>query len=302
MAEDRQRLPARLAAALTRRGAWPSATAAARPATEAPQAATSEDFPSERDAAAPQPEEAARSARREWPSALEAFTLDAAFEVVAVAGTKGEDASEDAFNAAGHHVAVADGASSSWEAGRWAQALVDAWTTDRDAHQQWLASARQAFVAATPTSDGALAWLEDAAAQRGAYAAFLGVDLEAERDQVHWHAHACGDVTAIQLSADGVHTVFHEPSTHGFGSHPKLLTSLDEAGKEIDTTTGVLLPGQSLLLATDAVAEFLIARASSAELQALHRAAPSELAEVVRAAAREGRIEVDDLTLLRVSR
>lgn len=238
-----------------------------------------------------------------WPDRFVTTTVLAShFEVMTVACAKGPDPSEDAVAAGGARVAVADGASSSWEAGRWSQALVDAWVKASDDDEAWLIAAQRQFSAAMPDSPGELAWLEEAAAQKGAHAAFLGLEVSDEVAHLRWRARSVGDVTAAVVHRDAVVEVFPDPEDHGFGSHPPLVSSLQPTQAVADQHESTLADGEVLLVMTDAVAEYVVTSAEPAALATLAGGTSDAITGLLSRAGRAGDIEVDDLTLLRLRR
>lgn len=230
-----------------------------------------------------------------------------------------EDPSEDAYavDIVTARFALADGASSAWRAGDWAAELVAAWVMTPpskprsggrvEAFGRWLdALRRTSTLSAEPSVPQA--WFAEAAAERGAYAAFLGLALTGLGGRrPRWTATAVGDVCLLHVRGDGLLLATPVDDPAAFGSHPDLLSSLTGAPiPDPVVAEGSLRAGDMLLLATDAVAAFLL------RLDRLHPAADGALWATVRRLdtpgflrlATEGiaaeQLERDDLTLVRI--
>ncbi len=226
------------------------------------------------------------------------------------------DPSEDAYavEVAAGRVALADGASSAWRAGDWAAALAAAWVEHGPApagaagdaegwEAGWLDTARAAFDAAEGDAQ-ARPWFAQAAAARGAHAAFLGLALaDLDGPQPTWRSHAVGDVCAFHVRAGRLlaATPLHDPDA--FTSRPDLLTSLPDAPAPPPVVAaGALAADDVLLLATDALAVLLLRldgpdRPVWEHVGRLDRAG---FAALVAAGLRAGLAERDDMTLVRV--
>ena len=220
------------------------------------------------------------------------------------------DPSEDAYavEAASGRVALADGASSAWRAGDWAAALSAAWVAHDPAAvgeraDGWLDAARTAF-SAGDAEPGTRPWFADAAAERGAHAAFLGlalVDLDGARPM--WRTHAVGDVCAFHVRDGRLRTATPIADPARFTSRPDLLTSLPDVPTPAPTRAeGELAAGDLLVLATDALAALLLrldarSRPVWHHVGRLDRAAFTAL---VAAGIDAGLLERDDVTLVRV--
>jgi len=163
--------------------------------------------------------------------------------------------------------AMADGASDSFEARLWSRALVDA------------------FIRQPPSPDELLSWLEDPIrtwkegiqweglawyavekARLGAFATLLGVtltipeakDTEGPAPGVCWKALALGDTCLFQIRGEEMVAHFPLERSTEFNTTPPLLsTRLDYTRRsiaELRCAEGQCLPGDYLLLITDALA------------------------------------------------
>ena len=203
-------------------------------------------------------------------------------------------------------LAVADGASDSFESRIWAHALAEA------------------FVRAPPPTDGVLAWLAEPAqvwrehihwdqltwyaaekARRGAFATLLGLTIDAGADAaVTWHALALGDACLLHVCGAALLTAFPLTASADFGNAPPLLATRPEYSRrsleELQTARGTLATGDLLLLATDAMAAWLLHEIEAdrhpwAALVGLDEAGFAALVDRLRA---EGALRNDDVTLL----
>jgi hypothetical protein len=224
------------------------------------------------------------------------------------------DASEDAYavDAAAGLVALADGASSAWRAGDWAAALVAAWTASpprraRGGHvpsfARWVADARRDFTAADRA--GAQGeWFTEAAAERGAHAALLALALGGlDGRRPRWRATAVGDVCCFHVRDDRLEVAVPLDDPARFTSHPDLLSSLPEAvvpGPVV--AEGGLRTGDMLVLATDALAAFLLRLDAAGEpvWPVVRRIDTARFGALVAQGIAAGLLERDDATLVRI--
>ncbi len=211
------------------------------------------------------------------------------------AGSRAEEYEDAfAFSAEGtwpFRAAVADGATESAFARRWAEQLArgymasGGWT----ALPAWQEAWRQAVAARAE----ALPWYAEAKAAEGAFAAALGLTLE---DGGTWRATAVGDCCLFHLR-DGGEERLRWPlaAPDAFGSRPALLPSRPErAMPALRTCAGTYGPGDAFLLATDAVAAWLM-RTGPARALGFDEAVFRVEVEEARAS---GALRNDDATLL----
>jgi serine/threonine protein phosphatase PrpC len=223
------------------------------------------------------------------------------------------DASEDAYavDVASGRFALADGASSAWRAGDWAAALVAAWVDAPVRSREGLATAFARTLAATQESftdedrgDGEREWFTEAAAERGAHAALLGLRLVAlDGRRPRWRALAVGDVCAFHVRGDQLLAAVPIDDPARFTSRPDLLSSIPgERGPEPVMGEGELRAGDLLVLATDALAAFLLRLdARSEPVWAVVRALDVDRFRVLVAQGiAAGLLERDDTTLVRI--
>ena len=174
----------------------------------------------------------------------------------------GEDEYEDAWAVAPERgrYAVADGASESSFAGRWAQLLTEAFLTAPQPPDlaEWLAPPRRTWSAEVMGLE--LPWFAEMKREQGAFATFLGLGVRpptAERAG-KWRALAVGDSCLIRVRRDGQIRSFPIQKASDFGNQPRLLGSRGGPPPAPDHAAGTLAVGDRLLLMTDALAQWFL--------------------------------------------
>jgi hypothetical protein len=164
-----------------------------------------------------------------------------------------EDAAAHAHTGGSLRACIADGATESAYSADWARLLAAEFVRAERFDGAWPAWSRQA---AARSAD--VPWYVAAKAEQGAHAAALGLSLECDR----WSAWATGDCALFALDAHLalIHT-WPFDDAEAFGNAPDLFDSRQPT-PPILHTTGRLVSGGHLLLATDAVAAFLLADTS----------------------------------------
>jgi Protein phosphatase 2C len=157
--------------------------------------------------------------------------------------------------------AVADGASESYAAGEWARYLVGAYVRP-PAGTDWFAAAREGWQ--QEVGSAALSWYAEDKRARGAHATFLGLSTRPAGEQFDWEAIAVGDACLFILTAGAPRVSFPIARSSEFTSAPVLVSSRGAwPGWRIEH--GTLRPGDTLLLATDALAQFLLKSADEGD-------------------------------------
>lgn len=190
--------------------------------------------------------------------------------------------------------AVSDGASESLLAGAWARQLVQgavasmaAAAEEPEAGQDGLSGAFVEDLLARTVDqwDGyisdyqaeraargrPIAWYEQPGLDKGAFATLTGVHMRATPAVPDapgavrawsWRAFALGDSCLFHLRDGRLITSFPVTDSHGFGITPQLLGSRNRdaalIAARVSTAAGELLAGDELLLATDALAAWLL--------------------------------------------
>jgi hypothetical protein len=229
-----------------------------------------------------------------------------AFGLARSASEPSEDAYAVDVDAA--RFALADGASSAWRAGDWAAQLVAAWVAkppsrarggDQGSLVRWLEQVRVPFTgAATP---GERTWFAEAAAERGAHAAFLGVTLTGlAGKRARWRATAVGDVCLLHVRDDRLVRSLPLDDPSAFGSHPDLLSSLPGGPVPMAMVAeGPLQTDDMLVLASDALAAFLL-RLDPEVWPAVQRLDTAGFEQLVAEGIACRLFEPDDATLVRI--
>ncbi|MEV6248322.1 hypothetical protein AB0M38_19295 [Streptomyces sp. NPDC051742] len=190
--------------------------------------------------------------------------------------------------------AVSDGASESLLAGAWAKQLVrgaiasmtaaDEEPGDREGGlsgafveallprtvDQWDGYISE-YQAERAARGRPIAWYEQPGLDRGAFATLIAVHMRAAPAVPEtsgavrrwiWRAFALGDSCLFHFRDGRLITSFPIKDSHGFGITPQLLGSRNRdatlIGERVSTATGELLAGDELLLATDALAAWLL--------------------------------------------
>ncbi len=212
----------------------------------------------------------------------------------------GAERTEDAVAVQGDgwpvSAAVADGATESIFAGAWAetlaQGLAAADATTEDAFAAAVPDWQAAWQSDVAERASGGPWYVDAKAEEGAYAAVLGLSL---RPDGRWRAVSVGDCGLFHLRNDTVQRVWPVEDPDSFSNRPTLLPSrADRSGPTPETTNGGWQPEDIFLLATDAVAAWLL-RTDPAQGINFDE---ETFRERVVSAREEGTLRNDDATLL----
>jgi hypothetical protein len=211
---------------------------------------------------------------------------------------------EDAFEVdrSGMIAAIADGASSSFGARDWAQALVDEFLASRPepltprSFDSWLERCRRIAIA-VPQDRADESWWTEAGSQTGAYAAFLGVSIEPIGTDFEVDIVVVGDCCAFVVNGKGnvTHTIPYSEAGQ-FGSHPALLGSTRLHPTAPLWTRVEAQAGGTVVLATDAVGEWLLG--DSARLGELLNGDEKSAKRLLQAERQANRIVNDDMTLV----
>lgn len=212
-------------------------------------------------------------------------------------------------------VAIADGATQSFRPGPWAAVLVEAFAGGvirpgqrTDVILERLQSVTPAWKAQTVLGPDA-PWHQEARSLRGAAAAFAGIEVRWRHRRWEWSSLALGDSVVIVLHADG--TISRSVPLEGSGWEPKPLMfstrpTNNEAVRGVRLRARGHLPGSfTIVLATDAIAYWLLAKAEQHDLavSALRQAVTSRPAfgAFVEQLRSEG-VPDDDMTMVVVDR
>lgn len=212
------------------------------------------------------------------------------------------DENEDAVgaNLTAGRFAVADGASEGWASGAWARHLVGCYARtppEPATFADWLADARDTWAEPPATDDQP--WYAQAKQAEGAFATLVGVEVRPAKtgSALRWRAVAVGDSCLMHVRRGAVVESFPLTSPDQFDTTPALVPSSSRRpALNPDWLAGTAIPGDTLLLATDAVAAALLATPEA--IAAVVRRVVPHLAD----ASTGRRAVVDFLTTLRLPR
>ncbi|MEL7362546.1 MAG: protein phosphatase 2C domain-containing protein, partial [Bacteroidota bacterium] len=194
-------------------------------------------------------------------------------------------------------VAVADGATEGIFSRAWAHALVRAGVACDGSTR--LASAvgraHAAFQTAIEPQQAGLPWYAAQKAEEGAFAALLRIRVEAGGQ---WHAEAVGDVTLLVVRDASLAMSWPMSDATAFDHRPALVSSLAFASAEAQERSGAWSPGDTLLVATDALAAHLLRQPDA--IAQLGTCARPEWEAFVADARRQG-MRNDDVALVRLA-
>jgi hypothetical protein len=208
--------------------------------------------------------------------------------------------------------AIADGAGESSFAALWARLLVEEFVHQGSLPAElttWLPALQRRWeTEARRWAHGpSLPWYLEAGLDRGAFATFLALSL----DEKGWHALAVGDSCLFQVRGEALLQAFPLTRSAEFDNSPWLVgsrTSADEvAGKQALHLRGRWQPHDRILLATDALAQALLAQDEQGEApwrqiaQIVHKGdADDAFGRWVEQLRRSRRLRNDDVTLLAI--
>jgi serine/threonine protein phosphatase PrpC len=206
-------------------------------------------------------------------------------------------------------MAIGDGASASFGASLWAEALATQFVAappkplSVTSFASWLADARSTLLELgtnREATDIPAGWWSEQGARQGAYSTVVGAAIMTDGDTRVATVMCLGDSCAFVLGrpagARQLRRALPYEDASQFGSHPALLASMaDRPHAEPSWTTVPMDAGDLLVLASDAVAEWLLA--DPRRFTVLDDADPQRIANRLIAERLDGRIVNDDLTL-----
>lgn len=227
------------------------------------------------------------------------------------------DEYEDAWahDATATRLALADGASDSFESRLWAQALVQSFIDAPPAPQPealltWLEVPLHVWRQGIRWEH--LPWYAEEKARRGAFATLLGLTFawpestaaEADIAEVAWQALALGDACLFQVRHETVIVRFPVTQAADFGTTPALLSTRHDYTERslaaLATCTGTCLDGDLFILATDALAAWFLAQveAGAQPWASLLTLTDETFADGIAALRQDGAMRNDDVTLV----
>jgi len=165
--------------------------------------------------------------------------------------------------------AVADGATEASFSGLWARLLVEGYTSECANASLMDVVTRAAESWTASVGARVLPWYAEQKAASGAFAAFLGVKVDAfvqdEHELVSYSADAVGDCCLIHMRGGTLIAAFPLTRSEEFNSTPSLLATRVEPNcdVEIHRTSGFCNEDDMLLLMSDAIARWFLAELES---------------------------------------
>jgi hypothetical protein len=164
-------------------------------------------------------------------------------------------------------LAVADGATEAYDARRWVDTLTQAFVAAPPALQPsamaaWVSSAQQRFQNGSSRQFASI-FDEHQALRTGAFGTLLGVRFT-NGDGHGWQAVSVGDVVLFHVRRGQLHQAFPAMAAADFGTTPGLVHAsparLDATIAALRFGHGMISPADVLLVATDALAHWALAR------------------------------------------
>ena len=173
-------------------------------------------------------------------------------------------------------MAVADGATESLLAGKWARLLTTTFGTStagvrsptgflstyRTATNDWTTEVER-YVSDREERGLPIQWFEEPGLARGAFSTLIVFEvMKAVEGRRSWRAAALGDSCVFQVHADQIYRSFPITKADDFSNRPSLLPSrpVDDnlVLRHLKTCRGVWAPGDSFYLTTDALAAWFL--------------------------------------------
>ena len=232
------------------------------------------------------------------------------FDCVGFAKARGELA-EDAFACSKTEpiFALADGASSSSQAGEWALALCKLWVSSGSLWNQkslaeLVAPLQDEFTGASVAAEASPStWFAEEVTRRGAHAAFLGVRIvPSGKSRYEVQAVSYGDVCMLVYTKDRLVQSFPIAEHSDFTSFPALLSSNEMPSDEKLLISKLAVePDSRVILATDGVASLLLhPKVSRSTVRAVVSGTAKQCGKKLMDARETGLLDDDDYTLIRI--
>lgn len=214
-----------------------------------------------------------------------------------------QELNEDAYAEGKTCVALADGASESYDSQTWARLLSQSYTLDQRVSLQWVEERVCTYLGSTDFAS--LSWSRQAAFERGSFATLLGLELAPNGVEVDLLA--IGDSLAVHVRNGVMVESFPFKFAEEFDARPQLMSTLSTANAFVgepdffsrNTTTWQVETGDQILLATDAVGHWILNHKEAlAELHAINTLA--EFEQLVVARRHDRTMRLDDSTIIRI--
>ena len=209
--------------------------------------------------------------------------------------------------------AVSDGASESAFAREWANVLTDAFVDrpldlaniDEKSLSEWLKVAQDDWHECV--SWDRIPWHGEAKARAGASATLVGLTISAvddDSERLSWQAIAVGDSCLFVIRDGQLHRSFPLDTSEEFDNYPPLVSSnraaSDGIWEDMQSASGESESGDALILVSDAIACWFLARIEAGEepLEVLMEMEESTWSAWVEEQRNAGLMRNDDTTLL----
>jgi hypothetical protein len=208
-----------------------------------------------------------------------------------------EDAASIAVDTWPAAAAVADGATESAFARVWAEQIAQGAATEAvittEALEAALPAWQTAWAAEAEEQSDALPWYAAAKADEGAFATLLVCAFFSDGT---WQALSVGDCGLFQIQDGACVDAWPFEDPDAFHNRPDLLASRSSSVPPVRTRSGAWTSGDAFLLATDAVAAWLLRTGPAAALDLT----PDTFPDAVATARADDLLRNDDATLLRL--
>jgi hypothetical protein len=214
-----------------------------------------------------------------------------------------QDLNEDANAIGDTCIAVADGASESFDSKTWAQLIAHSYIQDPHINATWAVQRTADYQEKTDLS--ALSWAQQAAYERGSFTTLLGIRLLEGGHDVQLTA--IGDSLALHIRDSLLIASFPFTTPAEFDAPPHLLSTLTSANGFLEEpdwsskacTAWAVQPSDQILIVTDAVGHWLLSHLEALpSLIAVTK--EEEFQQVVKAQRAKGLLRLDDSTLVRI--
>lgn len=252
------------------------------------------------------------------------------FSVPKLGNTEEEYEDAAAFSLPDQRFAIADGATESSFADRWAQSLVKQFTgtppaslDDNNVLTSWLAPLQELWHAGIKWDQ--LPWYAEEKARSGAFAAFLGVKFGLFQFPAHrrtlwgwlkpkpkvkgpsfgWRSIAIGDTCLFQIRNGKLAVAFPLKASSAFNDRPFLVSSNPSRNQSlwsaIQHAQGDCLAGDVFILATDALSKWFLTECEAGKHPwevLMQLASPGDFTGLIDRLREQKNLKNDDTTLL----
>jgi hypothetical protein len=214
--------------------------------------------------------------------------------------------------------AVADGATETYESGRWVNQLIESFMSpdqagranrpelERASMSAWFAAMQKQWLAEAPAASD---YIEEMKIRQGTLATFVGCQiLNLDTPTPVWQGAALGDSVLFHVRGETLIDQFPRMRSSDFASSPEGISTLPERlgrmSGQVQFRQGGLAAGDMIFVATDAFAKWMITRLEARDEALWPRLSeldhPIVFDKLVAAERRAGTMKDDDVTLMRI--